>query len=85
MSGEGVESSERFWHSWASQCAPTITIDGLFTGRGDFIESLHDILQQRKARVVALQAGSEEEAVAMASCAFKSATGLDYHCRGGRL
>lgn len=69
MSGEGVESPESFWQSWASQSDPAITMDGLFAGRGDFIESLHDILKQTASPAISLQADSAEEAVAMASAA----------------
>lgn len=74
LSGNGIESLERYWDAWSHQTQFPISKAALFGGRDAEKDTLSDALS-KSPRLIAIQADSREEAVAFV-CAHLLEHGL---------
>jgi hypothetical protein len=68
MRGPGVESLDRYWHTWSLQSNPPISTEALFAGRENtreqLIQQLRKHLEGAKSDPLTIHADSVEEAAA---------------------
>lgn len=74
LSGSGIESLDSFWQRWRGQSRFRLTTEALLAGRGDAARRFDELISSQ-ASVVAVEADSQEEAVAFA-CVRLAAVGL---------
>lgn len=74
LSGNGIESLERYWDAWSHQPHLPISKAAIFAGREGEKDALSDALS-KSPRLIAIQADSREEAVAFV-CAHLLENGL---------
>jgi hypothetical protein len=63
LSGNGIESLERYWNAWSHQTRFPISKAAIFAGRDAEKDALSEALS-KSPRLIAIQADSREEAVA---------------------
>lgn len=81
LTGWGMVTLERYWASWSTQCAPTITEAAFLLDRDAVRNELIGRLQQKPGnndaqQVVGLQAESVEEAVAFSAAVLSNHASL---------